>query len=84
MKATATELRVHSKELLDVVSRGEDIAITFRCRPFARFVLNERSDKTDDKYDLFGIWADRTDIEVDEYVQILRTGRFFYFGGDLY
>ncbi len=53
MKATATELRVHSKELLDVVSRGEDIAITFRCRPFARFVLYEKSNKTDDKDDLF-------------------------------
>jgi hypothetical protein len=31
----------------------------------------------DEKADLFGIWADRIDIEsVEEYVQSLRKGRF--------
>jgi len=80
MKATAKELRVHSKELLDAVSRGEDVVITFRGKPCARLVPYEKSDKpTDlnDKDDLFGIWADRTDIEsVEMYVQSLRKGRF--------
>ena len=81
MKATAKDLRVHSKGLLDAVSRGEDVVITFRGKPCARLVPYEKSDKPtvlDDKDDLFGIWADRIDIEsVEEYVQNLRKARVF-------
>ncbi len=42
MKATAKELRVHSRELLDAVSRGEDVVITFRGKPCARLVPYEK------------------------------------------
>lgn len=81
MKATAKELRIHSKELLDAVGRGEDVVITFRGKPCAKLVPYEKNDNPtvlDDKNDLFGIWADRTDIEsVEEYVRNLRKGRFF-------
>jgi prevent-host-death family protein len=81
MKATAKDLRIHSKGLLDAVSKGEDVVITFRGKPCARLVPYEQTDKSadrDNKNDLFGIWADRTDIEsVDEYVRNLRKGRFF-------
>jgi prevent-host-death family protein len=80
MKATAKELRIHSKELLDAVSRGEDVVITFRGKPCAKLVPYEKSAKPtvpDDEDGLFGIWADRIDIEsVEEYVQSLRKGRF--------
>jgi prevent-host-death family protein len=81
MKATAKDLRVHSKGLLDAVSKGEDVVITFRGKPCARLVPYEEADKTtvpDNKDELFGIWADRVDIEsVEEYMQNLRKGRFF-------
>ena len=30
MKATAKDLRFHSKELLDTVNRGEEVVITYR------------------------------------------------------
>ncbi len=82
MKATAKDLRVHSKELLDAVSRGEDVVITFRGKPCARLVPYEKTAKPADVLDkrdeLFGIWADRMDIEsVEEYVQSLRKSRVF-------
>ena len=80
MKATAKDLRVHSKELLDAVSRGEDVVITFRGKPCARLVPYEKTAKptAPDNNKLFGIWADRMDIEsVEEYVQNLRKGRGF-------
>jgi len=80
MKATAKDLRVHSKGLLDAVSKGEDVVITFRGKPCARLVPYEKTDPPTLDYlnDLFGIWADRLDIEsVEEYVQSLRKGRFF-------
>lgn len=81
MKATAKDLRVHSKGLLDAVSRGEDVVITFRGKPCARLVPYEKTEKPtvvpDKRDDLFGIWADRIDIEsVEEYMQNLRKGRF--------
>ena len=81
MKATAKEHRVHSKELLDAVSMGEDVVITLKDKPCARLVPYEKNDKPtvqDGKNDLFGIWADRIDIEsIEEYVQSLRKGRYF-------
>ena len=81
MKATAKDLRVHSKGLLDAVSRGEDVVITFRGKPCARLVPYENTDQPmtlDNEDELFGIWADRVDITpVDEYVQNLRKGRVF-------
>ncbi len=78
MKATAKDLRIHLKGRLDAVNKGEDVVISFRGKPCARFVPYEQTDKSvdrDNKNDLFGIWADRTDIEsVEEYMQSLRKG----------
>jgi prevent-host-death family protein len=81
MKATAKELRFHSKALLDAVSRGDSVVITFRGKPCAKLVpyediqLTERSQQSEDS--LFGIWRDREDIEnVGDYVRGLRKSRF--------
>ncbi len=76
MKVTAKDLRIHSKGLLDAVSKGEEVVITFRGKPCAKLVPYEQTNKPadrDNKNDLFGIWEDRTDIEsVEEYMQSLR------------
>ncbi len=59
MKATAKDLRIHSKGLLDALSREEDVVITFRGKPCARLVPYETTDKAtvaeDESDDLFGI-----------------------------
>ena len=77
MKATAKDLRFHSKELIDSVSRGEEVVITFRGKPCARLVPYQEIKKQTGKNELFGIWKD-SDItqNVDEYVRNLRKGRF--------
>lgn len=76
MKATAKDLRFHSKELLDTVSRGEEVVITFRGKPCAKLVPFEASKKTS-KNDFFGIWKDNEETKnVDIYVRELRKGRF--------
>lgn len=83
MKATAKELRIHSKELLDAVSRGENVVITFRGKPCAKLVPYENGNEADGnkakkESGLFGIWADRDDIEsVEDFVRDLRKNRFF-------
>lgn len=77
MKATAKDLRFHSKELLDTVSRGEEVVITYRGKPCARLVPFLMPEKTKEKNELFGIWKDNEATQnVDEYVRKLRKGRF--------
>jgi prevent-host-death family protein len=76
MKATAKDLRFHSKELLDTVNRGEDVVITFRGKPCAKLIPFEAGNKAS-KNDLFGIRKDDEKTNnVNEYVRALRKGRF--------
>jgi prevent-host-death family protein len=80
MKATAKELRFHAKDLLDAVSRGDSVVITFRGKPCAKLVPYEDSNLAEDlrrEDSLFGIWRDREDVtSVDDYVRELRKNRF--------
>ena len=77
MKATAKDLRFHSKELLDTVNRGEDVVITFRGKPCAKLVPYRENKKEIIKNELFGIWKDNDMVQdVDEYVRGLRKGRY--------
>lgn len=76
MKATAKDLRFHSRELLDTVNRGEEVVITFRGKPCAKLVPFQKAKKTKEDL-LFGIWKDNDDVlNVEEYVRNLRKGRF--------
>ena len=76
MKATAKDLRFHSKELLDTVNRGEDIVITFRGKPCAKLIPYKENRGENTKNDLFGIWKDNHMVQdVDEYIRGLRKGR---------
>jgi prevent-host-death family protein len=77
MKATAKDLRFHSKELLDSVNRGEEVVITFRGKPCAKLVPYQEIIKQAGKNELFGIWKDNDRVQnVEEYVRNLRKGRF--------
>ena len=78
MYSTAKELRFHTKELLESVSRGEEVIITFRGKPYAKLVpIKESKKNLRDTKELFGIWKDRTDIDdVNSYVRNLRKERF--------
>ena len=77
MKATAKDLRFHSKELLDTVNRGEEVVITYRGKPCAKLVPFQESRNRTAVNDLFGIWkSNDTTKNVDEYVRKLRKGRY--------
>jgi prevent-host-death family protein len=78
MKATAKDLRFHSKELLDTVSRGEEVIITYRGKSCAKLVpIHEGNEKEVPEDRLFGIWKDNEAVkDVDTYVRKLRTGRW--------
>ncbi len=77
MKATAKDLRFHSKELLDTVNRGEDVIITFRGKPCAKLIRYREEKEEITKNELFGIWKDNVRVQdVDDYIRGLRKGRY--------
>lgn len=79
MKATAKDLRFHSKELLDTVNRGEEVVITYRGKPCAKLVPYEHTDinKSKLKNEFFGIWKDNNEVnDINKYVRKIRKGRY--------
>jgi len=67
MKATAKDLRFHSKELLDAVNRGEEVVITFRGKPCAKLIPYEEENGQNTANELFGIWKESPTVRnVDE------------------
>ena len=76
MKATAKDLRFHTKELLSTVNRGEEVIITFRGKPCAKLIPYDEL-KKNQKTNLFGIWRNNDIVKnVDDYVRDLRKERF--------
>ena len=76
MYSTAKELRFHTKELLESVSRGEEVIITYRGKPLAKLVPIKKSKKDlQETEELFGIWKDKDIDDVNSYVRNLRKGR---------
>ena len=78
MHASAKDLRFYSKNLLEAVSRGEEVIVTYRGKPCAKLTPLKEADKKDSQADpLFGIWKDHDDIkDVKNYIRNLRRGRF--------
>ena len=79
MKATAKDLRFHSKELLEAVERGEEVTITYRGEPRAKLVPAGKAKKRNFKDSpAFGMWQDNPEVkDVEEFVKALRRDREF-------
>jgi len=78
MKATAKDLRFSTKNLMDAVSRGEEVIITYRGKARAKMIpFKEEKEKSLEAHPLFGIWKDHKKLEdVQSYVRNQRKGRF--------
>jgi prevent-host-death family protein len=75
MIATAKDLRFKINMLFDVLSKGEEITITYRGKPKAKLIPAQKNNsKKDDA--IFGIWKDET-FDVDSQVRAMRKGRSF-------
>ena len=75
MVVSAKDLRFKISMLFDVLTKGEDITITYRGKPKAKLISFEEGngDKSDA---LFGMWKDRED-DIDDLVRTMRKGRNF-------
>ena len=78
MRATAKDLRFHSKEILETVSRGEEVVITYRGKPHAKLIpLETVSTSIERDNKLFGIWKDHNAVEnVHNFIRKKKQGRF--------
>jgi len=76
MQVNAKELRQHLSEYLDRASRGQTVDISMRGKPVARLTQIEARLKPEQD-DLFGIWSDVGDMDVNAHVRNMRQGRQF-------
>jgi prevent-host-death family protein len=74
---TAKRLRFNTKEVLQTISRGEEVTITLRGKPYAKLIpIKLKKTKISEKNDLFGIWSDNNKTkEVLQYVRKIRKSR---------
>ena len=76
MVVSAKDLRFKISMLFDVLTKGEEITITYRGKPKAK-LISFREPGNDEKSDaLFGMWKDQ-ESEVDDLVRSMRQGRNF-------
>ena len=78
MRATAKDLRSKAHKILEAVSRGEEVVITYRGKARARIVRYKKAKEArGENHALFGMWADNLQTaDVDRYVRDLRKGRY--------
>jgi prevent-host-death family protein len=81
MRATAKDLRLHSRELLATVARGEEVFISFHGKPVAKLVplpTNKKRSSVLKHSAGFGMWKGRPEMDdPTAYVGRLRQGRRF-------
>jgi len=75
MLVTAKDLRFNISMLFKVLSKGEDITITYRGKPKAKLISYDENNEEKDST-IFGMWSDKN-IEVEDFIRDLRRGRSF-------
>ena len=76
MIVSAKDLRFKISMLFDVLTKGEDITITYRGKPKAKLISFEEPGNDEKSDALFAMWKDREE-DVDEIVRSMRQGRNF-------
>ncbi len=79
MEISTKELRIKPGRIIEKVSNGQEVVVTFRGKALARIVPMADHNKSIDekeKEELFGLWKNHEDIEnVEKYVRKMRKGR---------
>ena len=78
MEVTTKELRIQPGKIIDQVTVGQEITVTYRGKPVARIVPYDSSPSDASDESMFGMWKDRVGSRtVDEEVRDIRKGRQF-------
>jgi prevent-host-death family protein len=78
MEVTTKELRIQPGKIIDQVSVGQEITVTYRGKPLAKIVPFKSSISNNEDSSIFGMWKSHNDNDsVNDYVRNLRRGRQF-------
>jgi len=80
MFATAKDLRFNISMLFDLLTKGEDITITYRGKPRAKLISFNKDEPSAKSSEMFGMLKDtiKDDTkDVDTTVREMRKGRSF-------
>ena len=78
MEVTTKELRIQPGKIIDQVSIGQEITVTYRGKPLARIVPFHSSNADAEDTSMFGMWKDRSnETSVEDQVRNIRKGRQF-------
>ena len=76
MTVTAKDLRFNISMLFDLLSKGEEVLITYRGKAKAKLIPYAEPSNQPKTDMVFGMWQDREE-RVDEMVRSMRKGRNF-------
>jgi len=78
MEVTTKELRIQPGKIIDQVSVGQEITVTYRGKPLAKIIPFKSSITNNEDITIFGMWKNHKRSEsVEDYVRNLRRGRKF-------
>jgi len=76
MTVTAKDLRFNISMLFDILSKGEDILITYRGKAKAKLIAYNQPSSDEKTNAIFGMWQDREE-DIDTMIRNMRKGRNF-------
>ncbi len=76
MTVTAKDLRFNISMLFDLLSKGEEVLITYRGKAKAKLIPYSEPSNQPKTDIVFGMWQDREE-SVDDMVRNMRRGRNF-------
>ena len=78
MEVTTKELRIQPGKIINQVSIGQEITVTYRGKPMVKIVPFKSTTSENDDSSIFGMWKNHRDDEsVEEKVRNIRKGRQF-------
>jgi len=79
MVVTTKELRIQPGKIIEQVSIGKEITVTYRGKPLAKIIpFRQNEDDNDQEISIFGMWKSHEDEgTVEEQVRLMRKGRQF-------
>ena len=78
MEVTTKELRIQPGKIIDQVSLGQEVTVTFRGKPLAKIIPLPSFVYDSDNDVLFGIWKDYSkEDSVEDQIRQMRKGRKF-------
>ncbi len=79
MKVTTKELRIQPGKIINLVSKGQEVTITYRGKEIAKLVPIQKEEEFSPQDEtIFGMWKDHPfEQSVEEYIRKQRKGRQF-------